>query len=47
MLTLLAIRAAITHFFLSLYSRLAVFKILPASPMFSLGYGYYAYYLTR
>ncbi len=47
MLLLMELKAAVVNALLSLYTRLAVFKIVPSRPLFSLGYGYYTYYLTR
>lgn len=41
------LKAAIIGVLLSLYTRLAVLKVVPSRPLFSLGYGYYTYYLTR
>lgn len=41
------LKAALMNILLTVYTRLAVFKIVPSRPMFSLGYGYYVYYLTR
>ena len=38
------LKAAIMNIFLSVYTRLAVFKIIPSRPLFSLGYGHYGYY---
>lgn len=47
MLYLQELKAAIMNVLLTVYTRLAVFKIIPSRPLFSLGYGYYTYYLTR
>jgi len=38
------LKAAIMNIFLTVCTRLAVFKIIPSRPMFSLGYGHYGYY---